>query len=118
MPALCGPGRGFSSLRRLLPFILFTRTSGQWAAHVRVPLRILFVCVLPVTLFLGFLLSIASLAEPASNEEEESSSEAVDALIEAGEEEGIFEESDRELIRSAVEFGEKIVREVMTPAHC
>jgi CBS domain containing-hemolysin-like protein len=100
---------------RLLPFILFTRTTGQWAARVRVPLRVLFICVLPVTLFLGFLLSIASLAEPASSEEEENSSEAVDALIEAGEEEGIFEESDRELIRSAVEFGEKIVREVMTP---
>jgi CBS domain containing-hemolysin-like protein len=100
---------------RLLPFILFTRTRGQWAARVRLPLRVLFICVLPVTLFLGFLLSIASLAEPASSEEEENSSEAVDALIEAGEEEGIFEESDRELIRSAVEFGEKIVREVMTP---
>ena len=100
---------------RLLPFILFTRTRGQWAKSIRVPLRLLFYLVLPVTLFLGFLLSIASLAEPASSEEEENSSEAVDALIEAGEEEGIFEESDRELIRSAVEFGEKIVREVMTP---
>jgi putative hemolysin len=101
---------------RLLPFILFTRTRGQWAARIRLPLRVLFLLVLPVTLFLGFLLSIASLAEPASSEEEENSSaEAVEALIEAGQEEGIFEESDRDLIRSAVEFGEKIVREVMTP---
>ena len=41
--------------------------------------------------------------------------EAVEALIEAGEEEGIIEESDRELVRSAVEFGDKVVREVMTP---
>jgi len=32
-----------------------------------------------------------------------------------GEEEGILEESDRELVRSAVEFGDKVVREVMTP---
>jgi CBS domain containing-hemolysin-like protein len=39
----------------------------------------------------------------------------VEALIEAGEEEGILEESDRELVRSAVEFGDKVVREVMTP---
>ncbi len=101
---------------RLLPFILFTRTRGAWAGRLRVVIQVLFYLVLPVTLFLGFLLSIASLAEPASTEEEEnSSSEAVDALIEAGEEEGIFEESDRDLIRSAVEFGEKIVREVMTP---
>jgi CBS domain containing-hemolysin-like protein len=39
----------------------------------------------------------------------------MDALLEAGEEEGILEESDRELVRSAVEFGDKIVLEVMTP---
>ena len=39
----------------------------------------------------------------------------VEALIEAGEEEGILEQSDRELVRSAVEFGDMLVREVMTP---
>jgi putative hemolysin len=36
-------------------------------------------------------------------------------LLEAGEEEGILEETDRDLVRSAVEFGDKLVREVMTP---
>jgi len=39
----------------------------------------------------------------------------MDALLEAGEEEGILEESDRELVRSVVEFGDKVVLEVMTP---
>ena len=39
----------------------------------------------------------------------------VEALLEAGEEEGILEQSDRDLVRSAVEFGDKLVREVMTP---
>ena len=34
-------------------------------------------------------------------------------MLEAGTEEGILEESDRELIHSVVEFGDKIVREVM-----
>ncbi len=100
---------------RLLPFILFSRTRGHWASGLRVPLKVLFYLVLPITVFLGFLLSIAALAEPTASEEEEHASEAVDALIEAGEEEGILEESDRDLIRSAVEFGDKIVREVMTP---
>jgi len=39
----------------------------------------------------------------------------VDAFIEAGQEEGILEAGDRELIQSVVEFGGKTVREVMTP---
>jgi putative hemolysin len=100
---------------RLLPFVFFTRTRGLWVARVRWLLQGLFYLVLPVTIFLGFLLSIAALAEAPKTEEESTSSEAVEALIEAGEEEGIIEEGDRELVRSAVEFGDKVVREVMTP---
>lgn len=100
---------------RLLPFVFFTRTRGVWLIRMRWLLRILFYLVLPVTLFLSFLLSIAALAETGVHNEEEDASEGVDALIEAGEEEGILEESDRDLVRSAVEFGDKVVREVMTP---
>ncbi|HYK35669.1 hemolysin family protein [Alloacidobacterium sp.] len=101
---------------RLLPFVFFTRTRGLWVVRVRWLLQALFYLVLPITLFLGFLLSIAALAEaPKPTEESTSSSEAVEALIEAGEEEGIIEKDDRELVRSAVEFGDKVVRELMTP---
>lgn len=101
--------------RSFLPQLLFTRTQGRWIAHLPILLRVLFYLVFPVTLALGFLLSIASLAETGEPQEEEHPSEAVEALIEAGKEEGILEESDRELVRSAVEFGDKVVRDVMTP---
>jgi CBS domain containing-hemolysin-like protein len=100
---------------RLVPQILFARTRGLWIARIRYLLEALFYLILPVTLTLGLLLSIVALAEPEDAEEEEHPSEAMDALLEAGEEEGILEESDRELVRSAVEFGDKVVREVMTP---
>jgi len=101
---------------RLLPFAIFTRTRGEWIVRWRWLLRILFWLILPITLFVQFLLSIAALAEPRPTANGETpAAEAVEALIEAGEEEGILEESDRELVRSAVEFGDKVVREVMTP---
>ena len=100
---------------RLLPFVFFTRTKGEWMQHFVLPLRILVYIALPVTLVLGFCLSVAALAEERPPEQPEHPSEAVDALIEAGQEEGILEESDRELIQSVVEFGDKTVREVMTP---
>ncbi len=101
---------------RLLPFAFFTRTRGEWIVRWRWVIQFLLWVVLPITLLLQFLLSIAALAEPPpSDNGEATASEAVDALIEAGEEEGIIEESDRELVRSAVEFGDKVVREVMTP---
>jgi putative hemolysin len=99
---------------RLLPQLFFTRTRGLWIAHIAPIIRALFYIMLPVTLAIGLLLSIAGLAEPEA-EEPEHPSEGMDALLEAGEEEGILEESDRELVRSVVEFGDKVVREVMTP---
>jgi CBS domain containing-hemolysin-like protein len=100
---------------RLLPFVFFTRTRGLWVVRFRLVLRLLFLVVAPVTFLLSFLLSIAALAETPLAAEDDASSEAVDALIEAGEEEGIIERGDRDLVRSAVEFGDKVVREVMTP---
>jgi len=100
---------------RLLPQLLFTRTRGLWIARIRPVLTALFYLILPVTLLLGLLLSIAALAEPEDHLVEDHPSEAMDALLEAGEEEGILEESDLELVRSAVEFGDKVVLEVMTP---
>lgn len=100
---------------RLLPYMMFTRTRGEWLVRFVPLLKLLIYLMLPVTLVLGFSLSVASLAQAHEPEEPEHPSEAVDALIEAAQEEGILEESDRELIQSVVEFGDKTVREVMTP---
>jgi putative hemolysin len=100
---------------RLLPYLLFARTKGEWLANFVWLLRLLVYAAIPVTIMLGFTISVAALTKEHSEEEPEHSSEAVDALIEAGREEGILEESDRHLIQSVVEFGDKSVREVMTP---
>ncbi|HEY7405052.1 MAG TPA: hemolysin family protein [Candidatus Angelobacter sp.] len=100
---------------RLLPYVLFTRTRGEWLVGFIPLLQGLIYVMLPITITLGFGLSVAALAEPHEPEAPEHPSEAVDALIEAAEEEGILQESDRQLIQSVVEFGDKTVREVMTP---
>jgi CBS domain containing-hemolysin-like protein len=100
---------------RLIPQVLFARTRGMWLRRIVLLMQVMFYVILPVTIVLQLLLSIAALAEPEDTTEEEHPSEAMDALLEAGEEEGILEESDRELVRSVVEFGDKVVREVMTP---
>ena len=99
---------------RLLPQIFFTKTKGEWIARISWLIRALFYLVLPLTLTIGLLLSIAGLAEPEAQQLEHPG-EAMDALLEAGEEEGVLDEEDRELVRSVVEFGDKVVREVMTP---
>ena len=99
----------------LLPYFFFVRTRGEWLVHWTLVLRGLIYLAMPASLVLGFALSVASLSREHAEREPEHPSEAVDALIEAGKEEGILEASDRDLIQSVVEFGDKTVREVMTP---
>jgi CBS domain containing-hemolysin-like protein len=99
---------------QLLPAMLFNRTRGRWVARMVWPIRFLLWLMTPITVFVRFFFSVASLAEEQATPAEETADD-VEALLEAGEEEGILEESDRELVRSAVEFGDKLVREVMTP---
>ena len=99
---------------QILPSLLFNHTRGRWAARLVWPIRLLLWLITPITIFVRFFYSVASLAEPPASSEEETATD-VEALLEAGEEEGILEETDRDLVRSAVEFGDKLVREVMTP---
>ena len=99
---------------QLLPTILFNRTSGSWTERFVWPIRALLWLMAPIAAFVLFFISMASLSEEPAGTQEEPAVD-VEALLEAGEEEGILEQSDRDLVRSAVEFGDKLVREVMTP---
>jgi CBS domain containing-hemolysin-like protein len=98
----------------IVPSLLFNRTKGDWAVRLIWPIRLLLWLMSPITVLVRFFFSVASLAEEQTTPEEETAVD-VEALLEAGEEEGILEENDMDLVRSAVEFGDKLVREVMTP---
>ncbi|MBA3914905.1 MAG: HlyC/CorC family transporter [Acidobacteriales bacterium] len=100
---------------RFLPFVFFSRTSGLWLRRWIVVLRGLIYLVVPITLMVGFLQSVTALTREHSDEQPDNHSEAVDALIDAGQEEGILDESNRELIQSVVEFSEKTARDAMKP---
>jgi len=53
--------------------------------------------------------------EEEPEEQREASEEEIDAFVEEAAEEGIIEEEEGELLKSVVEFGDTIVREIMTP---
>ena len=100
---------------QFLPYVFFSRTNGAWLIRWTWLLNLLIYVVLPVTIVLGFLQSVVSLTRENTREEPESAAEAVDALIEAGQEEGIIQEGDRDLIQSVVEFSGKTARDAMKP---
>ena len=100
---------------RFLPFLFFSRTKGEWLQQWVLLLKGLIYLVMPVTVVVGFLQSVVTLTRENTTEQPETNAEAVDALIEAGQEEGIIQEGDRDLIQSVVEFSGKTVREAMKP---
>jgi CBS domain containing-hemolysin-like protein len=100
----------------IIPQMLYRRSDGRLLGPLVPVLRILALLIRPVVGLLHFLHSLVDLTdEKALAAEPPTSAESIDALITAGAEEGLLQEDDRKLIQSVVEFGDKVVREVMTP---
>jgi CBS domain containing-hemolysin-like protein len=99
-----------------LPQALYRRTNGRWLLGLAPLLRALGWMARPFAALLSFFQTLIDLTEDAARDEDPPTpAENIEALISAGTEEGLIGEQDRELIQSVVEFGDKVVREVMTP---
>jgi putative hemolysin len=100
----------------LVPQLLYRRTTGHWLIPLIPLLRLFALLARPCVAMLGFFQSLIELTDDkAAPPEEPTPAENIEALISAGTEEGLIEEEDRRLIQGVVEFGDKVVREVMTP---
>jgi putative hemolysin len=99
----------------VLAQMLYRKTSGHWLLPFAPVLRLCALIARPLTAMLGFFQSLVELSTPETPREEAHPSGDIEALMTAGEEEGIIEKDDRKLIESVVAFGYKTVREVMTP---
>jgi putative hemolysin len=100
----------------VVPHVLYRRSGGRWLGAFAPLLRGLALLVKPLVAVFAFFQSLSEMTRSqAQGQEPPTPAENVDALITAGAEEGLIEESDREMIQSVVEFGDKTVREVMTP---
>jgi putative hemolysin len=67
---------------------------------------------------LNFIFSVflkESPVEPGANGDEELSDEQLEVFLEEGAKEGVIEKEDQEMIESVLEFGDTLVKEIMTP---
>lgn len=101
-----------------LPDLLLARTTGRWLLTLMPAVRGFLLLVWPLRATVEVAASLARISdedgaggEPAHRTEQE----GIEALVEAAQEEGILKHDDAELIEQVMEFGDKRVREVMTP---
>jgi CBS domain containing-hemolysin-like protein len=99
----------------IIPQLCYRKSSGHFLVPLIPLYRATLLMVMPLLWVLEFLQSLFELGDTKAAEEPTRPEEHIEALISAGEDEGIIEKGDRELIQSVVAFGDKTVREVMTP---
>ena len=99
----------------MIPQVIYRKTTGQGLLPLVPLFRVMALLMRPLTWALNFLQSVFDLGDHPQADEAPTPEEHIDSLIAAGEEEGIIEKGDRELIQSVVAFVDTTVREVMTP---
>ena len=104
--------------RLVVPLLLTQNDPARTLMWMRLPLKMIYpalaVISLPIYRMLrGLQREVAP--ESTTEEEEETSESELQALIDVGEEEGIIEENEGEMIQSIIRFSDRTVGEVMTP---
>jgi len=103
--------------RQLVPRLIVARNPEMTLVYMFPVLRLCWLLMRPFAgLMTGVLNYFHRWEEEADSEKvEETTDEEIQAFIDAGQEEGILEDDEGQMIQSIVHFGEKVVREVMTP---
>jgi CBS domain containing-hemolysin-like protein len=106
--------------RQLLPQLLTQNDPEKkliWLLRAFAPVyRVLRSLALPLSSVSRLTRRLHEEVEDGSKaEDEEPTGEEIQAYLEIGEDEGILQKEDSKLIQSVVEFGNTLVREVMTP---
>jgi CBS domain containing-hemolysin-like protein len=103
---------------QLIPFLLVARHDepeqilSEWMPTLRLSVFLALPLTFPILISTG-LRRLLEVEQPQP--EAPSPQEDLQDLIEAGEQEGIIEKEQGELLQSVVEFGDKVVRDIMTP---
>jgi putative hemolysin len=103
--------------RHLIPRIITHRNPEAVLIHLFPVLQTVHLALDPVSRLLIAGMNYFHRTEEGEEPEkiEEASEEEIQAFIDAGQEEGILEQDEGEMIQSIVQFGDKVAREVMTP---
>ena len=103
--------------RLVIPLLLTQNDPARMLLWLRLPLKMIYPALAVIALPIYRSLRGLQREEPPetqTDDEEESSESELQALIDVGEEEGIIEENEGEMIQSIIRFSDRTVGEVMT----
>jgi len=101
-------------LMQFLPSLLLAGVRGNWIAPFVPAIRVFVWIIWPLQVVLELLTSVLHLSEDEITEAADEQ-QSIEAFVDAAAEEGIIEHDEARLIEQVIEFGDKRVRDLMTP---
>ncbi|HVB33528.1 MAG TPA: hemolysin family protein [Patescibacteria group bacterium] len=98
-----------------VPSFLLARSGTRWLLPLVPTIRACFVIASPLETVVSLGKLLAELKEEHEPGAETYQDQAIEALVEAAREEGLLEKDEARLIEQVVEFGDKRVKDMMTP---
>ncbi len=102
---------------RLVPEALALRYTESLALALARPMQVMSILLAPFVRFAIVLSNLLSI--PMGGQKREGAAlvteEEIKTMVDAGEEEGLIEEGEKEMILSVLDFGDTVAREVMVP---
>src|SRR5271170_1061695 len=102
-------------LMQFVPSLLLAGVRGNWIAPFVPAIRVFMWIIWPVQVVLEMLVSVLHLSEDDEQTAETGEQQSIEAFVDAAAEEGIIEQDEARLIEQVIEFGDKRVRDLMTP---
>ena len=99
----------------ITPKMVARRCSERFAKLAAYPLLILMIVFFPVVWFTGCIVKLLSLMWKTKGQEVTITEEELENLLDTAEDEGIMDESETELLQSALEFTDMDAADILTP---
>ena len=109
-----GLALAYGLLFEALPRLIGTMNKERLAASFLPSYKLFLVLSAPL-LVMNRWLCARKESEDEAEDDREAGDEEIETFIDSAKEEGIIEKGEDELLRSVVEFGDTVVREIMTP---
>ena len=98
-----------------LPKFMAIRNPVSWSLAIATPLTIVKFCMMPITVVMFPISEFLARGLGVQRRKLWITEEEIKTLVEVGEEHGALEQSEKEMIHSIFEFGDRVVREIMIP---
>ncbi len=99
----------------ILPKSIAQANPDASSKFISIPLFVINIILTPISIIFLGLIKLIKIIAKISDEEDTYSEDDFQDIVDEGADDGVLDEEEADIINNAVEFGDKVVRNIMTP---